>query len=156
MDESTAVGHTLGSLAGRIAEEHRQCQQAATVAVMHAMAAGDLLIEAKALCGHGEWAGWVAEHCAVAERTAQLYMRLARNRPLVEANAQRVAGLGIRQAAALLTTPRLDATSVAELAHLEGVIERGLPQLDALFGSREAAGIALMAYVDAHPARRPA
>jgi hypothetical protein len=45
----------------------------------HAMAAGDLLLEAKLRLKHGEWLPWLAEHRSMSERTAQRYMRLARD-----------------------------------------------------------------------------
>jgi hypothetical protein len=50
----------------------------------HAMRTGELLIEAKALVGHGKWLLWFRNNCRMAERTAQVYMRLARNRGEVE------------------------------------------------------------------------
>lgn len=66
------------------------------------MAAGDLLIEAKAMLRHGEWLPWLRDHCAISARTAQLYMRLAKQRQAVTANAQSVADLTLIEAAALL------------------------------------------------------
>jgi hypothetical protein len=44
-----------------------------------ALAAGDDLIEAKARLSHGEWLPWLREHFPLSERTAQDWMRLARN-----------------------------------------------------------------------------
>ena len=51
---------------------------------MHAMAAGDLLIEAKAQLKHGQWLPWLAKHCVISERTAQLYVKLAKKRTTIE------------------------------------------------------------------------
>jgi len=63
------------------------------------MAAGDLLTQAKAQVPHGQWLPWLAEHCAIAERTAQAYMRVARSLDrLDDAKAQRVADLSFRNA----------------------------------------------------------
>jgi len=108
MSELTPAGvaDDLAHLGTRIAEEHGRARAAATTALGHALAAGDLLIAAKALCGHGAWGGWLADHCDLSERTAQLYMKLARNRPLLAEKSATVADLGIRQAAALLAAPR--------------------------------------------------
>lgn len=65
----------------------------------HAIAAGQLLVEAKAQLNHGQWSPWLAEHCSISERTAQSYMRLARSLGNLEAvKAQRVADLSFRDA----------------------------------------------------------
>jgi hypothetical protein len=34
---------------------------------------------------HGEWLPWLADHCKLSKRTAQLYMRVAANRTEIEA-----------------------------------------------------------------------
>jgi hypothetical protein len=44
------------------------------------LTAGDLLLEAKAQVGHGQWLRWLRDRCGVSDRIARLYMRLARNR----------------------------------------------------------------------------
>ncbi len=46
-------------------------------AAEHALAAGEILTEAKALCDHGSWSRWLAE-AGVPERSAQRYMLLHR------------------------------------------------------------------------------
>jgi hypothetical protein len=71
-------------------------------AINHAIAAGELLLEAKRQVKHGEWLPWLAENCDIAERTAQAYMRLART-PLEKRNA--VADLPLRDALASLASP---------------------------------------------------
>jgi hypothetical protein len=43
----------------------------------HAVAAGKLLIEAKAQIPHGQWLMWLREHVQIPERTAQRYMEVA-------------------------------------------------------------------------------
>ena len=49
------------------------------------MAAGDDLREAKRLVGHGKWLAWLKTNCPdVSERTAHLYMQLAKWRSVVE------------------------------------------------------------------------
>jgi hypothetical protein len=47
----------------------------------HALIAGHLLLEAKQHVRHGEWLPWLCDHCGIPERTAQVYMRLARRMP---------------------------------------------------------------------------
>ena len=93
---------TLTMLATAIADEHRQATEHATSAILHAMAAGDLLLKAKERLPHGAWLPWLADSCALSERTAQRYMALARHRATLEAKAPRVADLNVRQAMALL------------------------------------------------------
>jgi hypothetical protein len=95
----------VAGLAARIRAEHEAAQSAMRTAVAHAVEAGKLLIEAKKLVGHGGWLAWVKENCAFSDRTAQGYMRLATHMPrLDEANAQRVAGLSLREALASVST----------------------------------------------------
>jgi hypothetical protein len=93
----------LPELAARIKVEHGATATALKSGVEHAMAAGDLLLEAKALVKHGHWLPWLVEHCSISERTAQLYMRTAKHRSTIEAKIRNgVADLTLNQAAALL------------------------------------------------------
>jgi hypothetical protein len=97
----TTGDNYLPDLAARIKVEHGAVQDALNNAVMRAMVAGDLLLEAKALVRHGEWLPWLEEHCEVSERTAQLYMKLAGDRERVESIIRTGADLSINQAAGL-------------------------------------------------------
>jgi Protein of unknown function (DUF3102) len=93
----------LVDLAARIRVEHEATATALKRSVEHAMAAGDLLIEAKAQLKHGQWLPWLTEHCALSERTAQLYMRTAKHRATIEGQIRNgVADLSLNEAAALL------------------------------------------------------
>jgi hypothetical protein len=93
----------LAELAAQINTEHDECKATFKRGLDHAMRAGDLLIQAKALVGHGNWLLWFREHCHMAERTAQVYMRLARHRPQVESAGP--AGLTIDSMLATLAQP---------------------------------------------------
>jgi hypothetical protein len=100
-----AASNSLADLAARIRAEHEAASHALKESVRHAIAAGELLIEAKGRLDHGRWLPWLKDHCAISERTAQLYMRVARNRAEIEAeiaNPQRIADLTLSEAAALL------------------------------------------------------
>jgi hypothetical protein len=97
--------NSLADLAVRIREEHAATATALKHGIDHAMNAGDLLIEAKALLKHGQWLPWLDKHCLMSQRTAQLYMRLAKARPEVEAQKRNVAYLPVREAVALLAAP---------------------------------------------------
>lgn len=105
MNEVATVEQQLLSLAKRVRAEHKATEIAVTRSLEHALAAGDLLIEAKQLIGHGQWLPWLAKHCDLPDRTAQLYMRCARERILIEQAAIKsatVADLTLRNATSLL------------------------------------------------------
>lgn len=95
--------HEAGELVAEINEAHRACEVAVRSAVGHAIRAGELLIEAKSHVPHGAWGPWLAENFEGSERTAQAYMKLARDRH--QLNPQRVADLSIRGALRELAVP---------------------------------------------------
>lgn len=102
------ASNSLADLAARIRIEHEAVRLAARQSLHHAFAAGELLIEAKVLVGYGDWADWLRDHCDVSVRSAQVYMRLARNQEVV--NTQTTADLTIDDALnglATSTTHRL-------------------------------------------------
>ncbi len=74
---TTAGDNQLPVLAAEIRKAHADVQDAAKTAAERAIEAGHALIEAKALVRHGEWLPWLREHCALPERTAQVYMKIA-------------------------------------------------------------------------------
>jgi N6-adenosine-specific RNA methylase IME4 len=84
----------------------------------HAIRAGELLVEARALVNHGEWLPWVEKHCAISVRMAQNYMRIAKNKSEIEAKAQSISYLTIPDALKLLDCGR----GAPELQH---AVERG-------------------------------
>jgi Protein of unknown function (DUF3102) len=93
--------NSLTDLVARINAEHEAAGSALKRSLQHAMAAGDLLREAKAQLSHGQWLPWLKMHCNIPERTARLYMRLAQNRREIG----NVADLTVRGAVALLASP---------------------------------------------------
>jgi hypothetical protein len=93
--------NSLGDLAARITTAHEQVGLAARNALEHAMAAGDLLAEAKDRVGHGRWETWL-KILNIPPRTASHYMRLAENRELIEAKSANVADLTIAAALRLI------------------------------------------------------
>jgi hypothetical protein len=98
----TNRSNSLVDLAARIRAEHAAVAEAFKDSLKHAIAAGELLVEAKEKLQHGQWLPWLREHCTISERTAQLYMRAAKHRGELEANTQGVADLTLSEAAALL------------------------------------------------------
>ena len=101
-----AASNSLADLAGRIKIEHQAVAIALKGSIEHAIAAGELLIEAKAQIQHGGWLPWLRDHCNISERMAQRYLRLARNRAALEAKSDIVSDLSIGGALALLTVPK--------------------------------------------------
>ena len=75
-----ALSNSLTDLAARIRAEHDAAGDAIKRGVEHAIAAGALLIEAKAQLRHGQWSPWLKQHCGLSERSAQRYMRIARHK----------------------------------------------------------------------------
>jgi hypothetical protein len=95
-----ATSNSLAVLAARIRDEHEATTAAMKRGAEHAINAGRLLNEARSQVSHGQWLPWLREHCRIPERTAQLYMRLARNAPELE--KRNVADLTVRGALELL------------------------------------------------------
>jgi hypothetical protein len=99
----------LDGLAGQIKAEHEQAIGSARAALEHALRAGQLLVEARALVAHGEWLPWLSR-VDISERQAQRYMRLAANRPMLEANPSFETDLTITDALALIAKPKPEQT----------------------------------------------
>ena len=98
-----AASNSLADLAIRIKAEHAAAAASLRESVRHAISAGEMLVEAKAMVPHGQWLLWLADHVSISERTAQLYMRIAKNRAEVEKQMRNdVADLTLNEAAALL------------------------------------------------------
>jgi len=89
-------------LATEINEAHQRVEEAARASAEHARTAGELLLQAKAQVGHGNWLPWVRANCRFSERTAREYMRVAREWPVIEGNRQRAADLSVREAIRLI------------------------------------------------------
>ena len=96
------TGPELQDLAGAINREHAAATAAAKTAVAHALNAGRLLLQAKAQMAHGEFLPWLRSHCAVKQRQARQYMRLAKGWATIEAKTAPGADLTIKGALRLL------------------------------------------------------
>jgi hypothetical protein len=113
MNGDLARSNSLADLAARISVEHEAATGAVKRGLQHAISAGDLLLEAKAQLKHGQWLPWL-ESCGLSERTAQRYIRLARNREAIEAKSDNVSDLSVSAALALVSAPRDFKDDVAE------------------------------------------
>ncbi|MDP9437836.1 MAG: DUF3102 domain-containing protein [Actinomycetota bacterium] len=109
----------LTTLADRVNAEHRACDEAVGAALGHAINAGELLLEAKGRIKHGEWGSWVRDNFEGSARTAQAYMKVARELPGLEGTkAQRVADLSFREALRELSSPSENGEVVEVLGSL--------------------------------------
>lgn len=112
------LSNSLTDLAARIRAEHEGAQAAVRRGIEHAMAAGDMLIEAKKLLKHGQWLPWLRDHCEMPDRTARHYMRLARGRKRIESEIGNVADFTVTGAVAFLSTNESNRTAAQFFAVL--------------------------------------
>jgi len=125
---SDLVPH-LADLADKINAEHQQAETALRAGLEHAKNAGELLLQAKGQCRHGQWLPWLAANVRCSERTAQAYMRIVKRWPELEAKAQGLADLTFGDGLKLLAAPKdydYDAT-VAEAVALLQEVEAAFP-----------------------------
>ena len=80
MMDLVTTSSSLADLAARIRVEQENARLAFRTGIEHALRVGELLLEAKEKVNHGHWSHWLHAHCDLSERTAQGYMRLARQR----------------------------------------------------------------------------
>jgi hypothetical protein len=78
MSAVCAVAGGLDQLAEDIRAHHKAVERHASAMVAEAIAAGEKLLEAKGQLRHGEFGPFLIL-CGVNDRTARVYMRLARN-----------------------------------------------------------------------------
>jgi hypothetical protein len=97
-----SLSNSLVELAARIRAEHDSAGAAIKRTIEHAIAAGELLLEAKAQLKHGQWMPWLKDHCGLSDRTARAYMRVAKNKDKLSENGN-VADLSLRGAMDALT-----------------------------------------------------
>lgn len=98
---------TLPDLAAAINAEHAAALEHAHSAVRRAHRAGELLLQAKQQCAHGQWLPWLKEHCPdISRRSAQAYMRLARHFLNSPESAGTLENLTLREALTQLSEKR--------------------------------------------------
>ena len=123
----------LSGLGTEINERHVLAIQHASKALEHAIACGDLLIEAKSKAQHGQWLPWLRQNIGFSERTCQSYMRLAhRVSKQIRSGA---ADLSVRRVLQDLSTPRRH-----DRAALDDELEQWLEQHQAISANRPEPG----------------
>jgi hypothetical protein len=77
----------LGNLATRIRIAHKDVVAAASNMILKAIEAGTLLIQAQEKVPRNTWMAWLQQNCSgISDRTARLYIQLAKGREVIEAN----------------------------------------------------------------------
>jgi hypothetical protein len=71
------TSNRLPELQALVLAAHHDVQHHTTAAAAKALSAGEILVEAKGLCRHGEWGTWL-KATGIPERSAQRYMLLHR------------------------------------------------------------------------------
>ncbi|RZS82062.1 DUF3102 family protein [Phyllobacterium myrsinacearum] len=95
------MSNRLPILVTEIRQSHERALVALRSAAEAARQSGDALIEAKALVGHGEWLPFLKE-TGVSERTAQRYMKIAKNWQAIAGKTTSVSDLSVNEALRLL------------------------------------------------------
>jgi hypothetical protein len=93
---------SLPALARQIAAEHAATRSALSKSLQHARCAGDLLINARTRCASEgrKWRQWLTDYPQLSERTARLYVRVAKHWTRVK-NAS-----SLREAIEMLREPK--------------------------------------------------
>lgn len=78
IDPARAHDLSDASLIDVIRFEHMEVFCGLQYSLLHAQRAGHFLIAAKSRVGHGKWSSWLDRHVAISERSAQVYMRIAK------------------------------------------------------------------------------
>jgi hypothetical protein len=96
----------LDKLAERIVKELGHAEKTARLTFKHILNAGETLSEAKEKVGHGNWMDFLRDRCrGLSDRSARLYIQLAKNRSLFEDENGNIADFTVRGAIKLLQQP---------------------------------------------------
>ena len=120
-----AEGRTIETITGEILDAKRAGGEAI-------LTIGRCLIEAKDMLSHGEWLPWLNEQVELSERTAQKFMKLARE----WSNPNTLADLGASKALMLLALPAEERDGFMEE---NNVIDMSARQLEQAIKDRDEA-----------------
>ena len=130
-----ARNNRLAALAADIRAEHVAIETHAGHMATKAVAAGRMLIEAKAAIPHGQWTAWLQTETGLGGRTARRYMQIAQS----GLETATVANLGIRGAVeAIAKTGNKAAQIDANPAYQEWLTELRAAYADVPTEAREA------------------
>ena len=120
-----SLPRTIETITGEILDLKREAGEAI-------LDIGARLIEAKGMLSHGEWLPWLNERVELSERTAQKFMKLARE----WSNPNTLADLGASKALMLLAVPAEERDSFVEE---HNVIDMSARQLEQAIKDRDEA-----------------
>lgn len=109
--DEKAVAQPVAGEVERLTAEIQVYKQQAGACIVEI---GRRLIRAKELLPHGAWAGWLEEKVEFSERSAQNFMRVAKE---YSSNPQPVADLGLAKALLLLQVPEEEREAFIEQPH---------------------------------------
>lgn len=109
--DEKAVAQPVAGEVERLTAEIQVYKQQAGACIVEI---GRRLIRAKELLPHGAWAGWLEEKVEFSERSAQNFMRVAKE---YSSNPQPVADLGLAKALLLLQVPEEEREAFVEQPH---------------------------------------
>jgi hypothetical protein len=106
--DGVAAASRSSDLVQRIEAEHAAVSFALQSALAHAIACGELLMQAKlqVKAVKGKWLPWLAENCSIPRRTASHYMALAKRKADLTNEMGNVMPISVRQALAALSEPQ--------------------------------------------------
>lgn len=123
-------------LAQQINQAHKDIEALLRSAFTRAIDAGELLIQAKNQFEHGRWSEWVNKKCNFSIRTAQVYMKIAREYPnLDDEKAQHVAHLPLREIVHAISEPKEPQSRLEQLYFHENIIKQGMRDAMAGYGA---------------------
>jgi hypothetical protein len=102
----------LAALANKIRDELDAADVAFADGVQRAIRAGELLVEAKALVGHGGWSLWLEENFPHTAQWARACMRLARRREELQSESALSVSAALAQLAGVKAAPEPPATNL--------------------------------------------
>jgi hypothetical protein len=113
---SSHIGQDLDDLAGRIRQAHDRVHRTSAETLTLALAAGDLLVEAKSQVPPKKWGAWLRANCFMGSSTARLYIQLAEHRTEIENEVSRFPDLSLRAARKLIAKPPKSETKTEKSA----------------------------------------
>jgi hypothetical protein len=96
----------LPSLADEVRACHAAVRDHIRSSFTFACRAGELLLTAKRVVGHGRWLNWIDQNCHLSEDQVERYIRCAKHRAAIEANSADVRNLTITEAMKSIARPR--------------------------------------------------
>jgi hypothetical protein len=115
----------LDKLAERIIKELGHAEKAARLTFKHILNAGETLSEVKEKIGHGNWMNFLRDKCrGLSDRSARLYIQLAKNRSLFEDENGHIADFTVRSAVKLLQQPDEDESNGEDKSEAE-ILDEG-------------------------------